>query len=113
MAADYQMGDLYETVQEGKWTIEKLKTLSAMVYSDDNNNKHIVYTTLTQPLLTADGDFVEVGMLRIGTRLKHAGKVNAIVLSGERKVYDFQTTGGNRYYANGFIAHGAYSNEGV
>ena len=63
--------------------------------------------------MTAEGDFVEVGMLRIGTRLKHAGKVNAIVLSGERKVYDFQTTGGNRYYANGFIAHGAYSNEGV
>ena len=88
-------------------------TVYAVMCSDDNNNKHIVYTTLTQPLLTADGDFIEVGMLRIGTRLKHAGKVNAIVLSGERKVYDFQTTGGNKYYANGFIAHGAYSNEGV
>ena len=39
MAADYRMGDLYKTVQEGKWTIEKLKTLSATVYSDDNGNE--------------------------------------------------------------------------
>ena len=39
MAADYNMGDLYKTVKDGEWTIETLKTLSATVYSDDNNNK--------------------------------------------------------------------------
>ena len=51
-------------------------------------------------------------MLRIGTKLKSVGKVEAIVLSGERKVYDFMTSGSNKYYANGFIAKGAYE-EGV
>lgn len=87
-------------------------TTYAVMCADEADNKRVVYTTLTQPLLTTEGDFIEVGMLRIGTKLKGAGTVNAIVLSGERKVYDFQTTGSNRYYANGFVAHGAYG-EGV
>ena len=38
MAADYQMGDLYAIVNEGKWTIEKLKTLTTNIYNDDNKN---------------------------------------------------------------------------
>lgn len=88
-----------------------INTTYAVMCSDEANNKKVVYTTLTQPLLTVEGDFIEVGMLRIGTNLKHVGKVNAIVLSGERKVYDFQTTGNNKYYANGFVAQGAYAKE--
>ncbi len=38
MAADNQMGDLYEVVKEGKWTIEKLKTLTADIWDDENDN---------------------------------------------------------------------------
>lgn len=89
-----------------------INTTYALMCADEANNKKVVYTTLTQPILTADGDFVELGMLRIGTKLKSVGKVEAIVLSGERKVYDFMTSGSNKYYANGFIAKGAYE-EGV
>lgn len=37
-AQNNQMGDLYALVKEGKWTIEKLKTLSAGIYEDTNNN---------------------------------------------------------------------------
>lgn len=69
--------------------------------------KNYVSTTLTQPLLTADGDFVEVSMLRIGTELKNAGRVRGIVYSGERKVYDLKLASGEAYYANGFVAKGA------
>lgn len=68
--------------------------------------KNYVSTTLTQPLLTADGEFVDVSVLRIGTELKGAGKVTGVVHSGERKVYDLKVTGANTYYANGFIAKG-------
>lgn len=69
--------------------------------------KNYVSTTLTQPLLTADGDFVEVSMLRIGTELKNAGRVRGIVYGGERKVYDLKLASGEAYYANGFVAKGA------
>ena len=41
MAEDYQMGDLYQTVKDGNWTLETLKNLTANVYSDDNNNKKL------------------------------------------------------------------------
>ncbi len=69
--------------------------------------KNYVSTTLTQPLLTADGEFKEVSMLRIGTELKNVGRVRGIVYSGERKVYDLKLASGEAYYANGFIAKGA------
>ena len=77
----------------------------------DDCKKNVVYTTLAQPLLADDGEMVEVSVMRIGTKLKGAGKVIGILESGERKVYDFSTTGLNRYYANGFIAQGAYAKE--
>lgn len=77
------------------------------VVTDGNNGKRYVNTTLTQPLMTSGGDFVDVAMLRIGTNLKGAGKVLGVVESGERKVYDLKVTGPNTYFANGFVAKGA------
>lgn len=38
MANNHQMGNLYDLVDEGKWTVEKLKELSKNVYMDENNN---------------------------------------------------------------------------
>lgn len=38
MAANYQMGDLYQTVRDKEWTIEKLKTLTTNIYTDDNKS---------------------------------------------------------------------------
>ena len=87
------------------------QTTYAVVCVADDGKKNVVYTTLAQPLLADDGEMVEVSVMRIGTKLKGAGKVAGIVESGERKVYDFATTGLNRYYANGFIAQGAYAKE--
>lgn len=87
------------------------QTTYAVVCVADGGKKNVVYTTLAQPLLTEDGEYQEVQVMSIGTKLKGAGKVTGIVESGERKVYDFQTTGNNKYYANGFIAQGAYAKE--
>lgn len=38
-ASEYRLGDLYELVREGKWTLEKLMELSSNVYVDVNNNQ--------------------------------------------------------------------------
>ena len=72
-----------------------------------SNSKNFVNTTLTQPILTADNDFVIVGNLGVGTIIKGIGKLISVIYSGERKVYDLKLTGENNYYANGFIAKGA------
>ena len=77
------------------------------VVADESGKKNYVNTTLTQPLMTSDGDFVDVAMLRIGMELEGAGKVLGVVESGERKVYDLKVTGPNTYFANGFVAKGA------
>lgn len=77
------------------------------VVADGSGKKNYVNTTLTQPLMTSDGDFVDVAMLRIGMELEGAGKVLGVVESGERKVYDLKVTGPNTYFANNFVAKGA------
>nr|DAF99445.1 MAG TPA: Hint [Phage sp. ctKtV17] len=63
-------------------------------------------TTTTQPLMKPDGSYIEMGNLKIGTELKNVGKVQSIVYSGERRVYDLQVDGENNYIANGFTAQG-------
>lgn len=96
--------DTQETVTD---TLEpKYATTYAVVCADDKGKKKAVYTTLSQPLLTEDGEMVEVSVMRIGTKLKNVGKVLGIVESCERKVYDLKLTGANMYYANGFVAMG-------
>jgi hypothetical protein len=104
--------------EDGTISTETVVALQPTKYSDtyavickDKLKTNVVYTTLTQPLLTTDGEFVEVSVMKIGTNLKGAGKVTGIVESGERRIYDFKTTGANRYYANGFVAHGAYDEQ--
>lgn len=68
--------------------------------------KSVIYTTLTQPLLTSDDTFTEVGMLRIGDTLKSVGRVSAIAESGERKCCGLVIDGDNTYIANGFTVKG-------
>ena len=76
-----------------------------VICQDDDGNLRNVGTTLTQPLMLADGTFRDVCMLRVGENLKNVGTVKAIAFDGERKVYDFKTTGHGTptYYANGFV----------
>ena len=101
-----------DSVEEVVYVQEPVyQTTYAVMCVGENNEKKVVYTTLAQPLLTEDGEYQEVQVMRIGTKLKDVGKVIAIVESGERKVYDIQTTGNNKYYANGFVAQGAYARE--
>lgn len=80
------------------------------VYTISCNDGKYVNTTLTQPLLNNDCEFVLVSDICIGDVLKNAGKVISIIYNGKCKVYDIKLTGENNYYANGFIAKGG-SNE--
>ena len=79
----------------------------------DNDSTHIVSATLTQPIMTADGQFVEIGKLTLGSEIKGRGKIINMVYSGERKVYDLQVSGENNYYADGFIAKGGSTDNWV
>ena len=67
-----------------------------------------VKTTLSQPLMTYDGEFIEVELLKLGTVLKNVGKVKAITKDKINLVYDFKTENHNCYYANGFVAYGSF-----
>lgn len=78
----------------------------AVVCQGKKNEKKVIYTTLDQSILADGGEYIEVQAMRIGADLKNVGKVTGIVQSGERKVYNIQTTGDNTYYANGFVARG-------
>lgn len=70
---------------------------------------HHVHTTLSQPLLLADGTMKLAGDLTIGTDLARVGKITGIIHSGRRKVYDLTVANTNRYLANGFVAQGGDS----
>lgn len=85
--------------------IEVMKPHYNDVYNIVCKNGH-TSTTLSQPLMKENGEYILTGDLRIGTALKNVGKVKSIIYSGERKVYDFKTNGKNQYVADGFIAMG-------
>ena len=104
----------YDHVRDKKQVeevVEFMEPLDSEVYmvicQDEDGNMRNVITTLTQPLMKADGTWRDVAMLRIGDNLKNVGKVKGIVFNGNRKVYDMKLTGVNTYCANGFVAKGA------
>lgn len=77
-----------------------------VICQDDKGYLRDVETTLSQPLMLSDGTFRDVGMLRIGERLKNVGIVKCIAFNGKRKVYDFKITSNRKrptYFANGFV----------
>lgn len=101
-----QVGDVVQT-DGGK--AEKVVKVMEPHYSDVYAvicEKGHTNTTTTQPLMKADGTYLKMGDLKIGTELKHVGKVQSIVYSGERRVYDLQVDGENNYIADGFVAQG-------
>lgn len=114
---DVNVGDkilAYDHVRNRKCVEEVVEVMEPqdsevymVVCQDEDGNMHDVITTLSQPLMKADGTWRDVAMLRIGDALKNVGKVKGIVFNGTRKVYDMKLTGTNAYYANGFIAKGA------
>ena len=85
--------------------IEVMKPHYNDVYNIICENGH-TSTTLSQPLMKPDGEYILAGDLKIGTELKRVGKVRSLIYSGERKVYDFKTSDDNNYIADGFVAMG-------
>lgn len=93
--------------EEPQEVVEVLKPHYTEVFTVVCGPKEYVSATLSQPLLTEDGEFVTLDRLRIGTRMKGKGTVKSVIHSGERRVYDLKLANGGNYYANGFIAKGA------
>lgn len=83
----------------------------AVICKGTTSAKNYVSTTLSQGIMTEDGEVTEVALIKIGTALKNTGKVTGIVYSGERKVYDLKVSGSNLYYANGFVVRGICDDE--
>lgn len=101
-----EVGDDVKT-DSGK--VEKVVKLMEPHYNDVYAvicKKGHTNTTTTQPLMKADGTYIDMGNLKIGTELKNVGKVQSIVYSGERRVYDLQVDGENNYIVDGFTAQG-------
>ena len=102
---------------DGTETTEVITDVMAPHYSDVYSvvcdSKKFVTTTLSQPLMLANGEFKLVQNLSIGTDLKNVGKIQAVILVGERRVYDLKVTGENNYYADGFIAKGGTTEWGA
>ena len=93
---------------DGEEEAEVLRTMKphhAEVYNLVCSDGHTM-ATLSQPLLTEDGDFVTVEALKMKQRLKNAGEVCAVSFSGDRWVYDLEVSGPNTYIADGFVAKG-------
>lgn len=114
---DVNVGDkilAYDHVRNRKCVEEVVEVMEPqdsevymVVCQDEDGNMHDVITTLSQPLMKADGTWRDVAVLRIGDNLKNVGKVKSVIFNGTRKVYDMKLTGLNVYYANGFVAKGA------
>lgn len=101
-----EVGDEVETASGETHTVTtKMQPHYNNVYNIICEDGH-TSTTLTQPLMQENGDYILAGDLKIGTELKNVGKVQSIVYSGERKVYDMEVEGDNSYIADGFIAKG-------
>ena len=66
----------------------------------------VTTTTGTQPIMGEDGKYILVSDLKLGTKVKAAGKVLGLLYVGRQVVYDFKTNGENQYIADGFIAMG-------
>ena len=103
-------GDTVLAVEEDG-TLAPAEVLATMKPHDSETytvlaNGHHVHTTLSQPLLLADGTMKLAQDLTIGDELARTGNVTGIVHSGKRKVYDLTVSGTNRYLANGFVAQG-------
>ena len=77
-----------------------------VVTKDKDGKTHYCNTTVTQPLLDSNGEFVVVEDMKLGKELHGGWKVISIIYSGNRKVHDLKVTGENNYYADGFIAKG-------
>lgn len=96
-----------ETEEEVLEVMEPHRThVYVVVAKDANNIEHVTYTTMTQPLMNSEGEFVKVEDITLRTVLKGGWRITNIVYSGERKVYDLKVSGENNYYADGFVAKG-------
>lgn len=96
-----------ETEEEVLEVMEPHRThVYVVVAKDANNIEHVTYTTMKQPLMKDDGEFINVEDITLRTVLKGDWHITNIVYSGERMVYDLKVSGENNYYADGFVAKG-------
>ena len=114
LAASYEMGDLYKTVLDGKWTFDKLLELVKGVYVDDGNDKrdsadfygmahgngsqmNTYLWSFDNPVCTKDED----GVPQISIK---TDKINNIVTD----LYDLIYNTGGVYYENDAVSGSSY-----
>ncbi len=114
LAASYEMGDLYKTVLDGKWTFDKLLELVKGIYVDDGNDKrdsadfygmahgngsqmNTYLWSFDNPVCTKD----EEGIPQIAIK---TDKINNIVTD----LYDLIYNTGGVYYENDAVSGSSY-----
>lgn len=103
---DVQEGDFVQTTKGPERVLAKMPERYNDTYTV-TAEKGAVTTTLTQPLMKEDGDYIYTADLTPGVALKGKGKVLSVEKTGEHvRVYDMMVDGVNNYYADGFIAVG-------
>lgn len=113
---DIEVGDIVLAVEDNKIVRREVieiqepieQEIVEIVTEDDNNQRHFVETTASQPFMKTDGTFISVKDMPVGTELMLAGKVVAIMCLGKDMVYDIKTNGNNTYIANGYVAYGRF-----
>lgn len=78
------------------------------IENKDTDYEDYVMCTGKQPLLTANGEWQEVDLMKIGTKLEGGCVVVDIRPVGEISVYDIKVEGNNNYIVDGVIAEGMF-----
>jgi hypothetical protein len=104
---DIKQGDIVETAS-GMGLVKKIHTSENMIFSVRTDKGCVTHTTLTQPLLKDNEEYVLLKDMTMGTHLANVGLVIGIDYEGVDKVYDFEVQGDDNSYIvdGGFVAQG-------
>ena len=109
---DVKVGDIVVSAENAPVKVtKKMKPVKNYHITITTDNGRSVTTTDTQPLMKADGEYIDVQNLTIGTALINVLEVAPLRVTNMEDgefdfVYDIETDGDNSYIANGFIAKG-------
>ena len=101
-------GDLIKNPMNSKELriLRVMKARNNHVYRVQTDQRKVLETTDSQPILTSYGQFIELKDLRVGDELALVGRIESIDYVGYERVYDFEASDENVFEAEGFIVEG-------
>ena len=101
-------GDLIKNPMNSKELriLRLMKARNNHVYRVQTDQRKVLETTDSQPILTSYGQFIELKDLRVGDELALVGRIESIDYVGYERVYDFEASDENVFEAEGFIVEG-------